>query len=233
MSAAVLQHAAAAMTTTALPVAVTGANGYIASWIVKRLLASGATVHATLRPKDLATPASYAHLLALPGAKERLRFFGADLLEADEQEAAHARGGFDAAFAGCAGVYHCASPFFFEPKQDAHEELIRPAVEGTRKALAAAARSPTVRRIVVTSSFAAIHVSERPADHWTTEEDWSDLAHIRATKQYYAESKYLAEREAWRWMNEELPAVRAAGAPPVDLITICPTQTVGPLLQSR
>lgn len=57
--------------------------------------------------------------------------------------------------------------------------------------------------------------------------DWSDLEYIRATKQHYAESKLLAEREAWRILKEEVPPGRAH----LELATICPTQCLGPLLQ--
>jgi len=204
------------------PVAVTGCGGFIATWLVKFLLEKGETVHGTVR--SLADAAKLDHLTSLPGAAERLKLFEADLL---------APGSFDAAIAGCRGVYHCASPFFFTPKVDAEAELIRPAVEGTRNVLAAAVRTLSVRRVVMTSSVAAVYVSRKPADHFYTEADWSDLEHIRATKQHYAESKFLAEREAWALMaNEALPADRRRGGKhPIDLVTVCPTQTIGPLLQ--
>jgi len=54
---------------------------------------------------------------------------------------------------------------------------------------------------------------------------------IRRSKQHYAESKLLAEREAWRVMAEEVPPSRRTGSASIDLVTMCPTQTVGPLLQ--
>jgi len=197
-------------------VVVTGANGFIASWLIRMLLERGYRVRGTVR--RLADTANYEHLGALPGAAERLTLVEADLLDG----AAVA-----AAVAGAAGVFHTASPFYFDAK-DGHEELIRPAVEGTQAVLRAAIASRSVKRVVLTSSVAAVYITGKPADHFYTEADWSDLAVIRATGQTYAESKLLAEREAWRIMREEVPAGRR-----LNLCTICPTQTLGPLLQSK
>ncbi|XP_075657360.1 phenylacetaldehyde reductase-like isoform X2 [Castanea sativa] len=82
-------------------VCVTGASGYIASWLVKLLLQRGYTVKATVRDtKDLKKT---EHLLALDGAKERLKLFKANLLD---------EGSFDSAVDGCQGVFHTASPVF-------------------------------------------------------------------------------------------------------------------------
>ncbi|XP_010673663.1 cinnamoyl-CoA reductase CAD2 isoform X2 [Beta vulgaris subsp. vulgaris] len=80
-------------------VCITGASGYIASWIVKLLLDRGYTVNATVR--SLNDPKKVDHLLALDGAKERLHLFKANLLE---------EGSFDSAICGCDGVFHTASP---------------------------------------------------------------------------------------------------------------------------
>ncbi|XP_022018315.1 cinnamoyl-CoA reductase 1 isoform X2 [Helianthus annuus] len=80
-------------------VCVTGASGYIASWLVKLLLARGYTVHATVRSLD--DPKKTEHLLALDGAKERLSLFEANL---------SVEGSFDSAVDGCVCVFHTASP---------------------------------------------------------------------------------------------------------------------------
>lgn len=82
-------------------VCVTGASGYIASWLVKLLLQRGYTVKATVRDPD--DPRKTEHLVALDGAKERLHLFKADLLE---------EGSFDSVVTGCEGVFHTASPFY-------------------------------------------------------------------------------------------------------------------------
>ncbi|KAG2398107.1 Cinnamoyl-CoA reductase [Vigna angularis] len=100
-------------------VCVTGASGFIASWIVKFLLQRGYTVRATVR-----NPANHEkvdHLLKLDGAKERLHLYKADLLE---------EGSFDSAFEGCYGVFHTASRVQFVVN-DPQKELIDPAVKGT------------------------------------------------------------------------------------------------------
>ena len=149
------------------PVLVTGASGFIASWVVAILLERGYTVHATVR--RLSDGAKHAHLLSLPGASSSssqqglLRLFEADLLD---------EGSFAAAAAGCTGVLHCASPFFMIPKVDAHAELIRPAVEGTRNVLRTCIAEASVQRVVMTSSVAACYVSRAAPDHWYTEDDW-------------------------------------------------------------
>ncbi|KAK6141548.1 hypothetical protein DH2020_024708 [Rehmannia glutinosa] len=112
-------------------VCVTGGSGYIASWLIKELLQRGYTVKASVRYPD--DPKKTDHLLSLDGAKERLQLFKADLLEV---------GSFDAAIAGCDGVFHCASPFFLETSNP-QEELIDPAVKGTLNVLGSCAKTPS------------------------------------------------------------------------------------------
>ena len=128
------------------PVMVTGATGYLASWIVKKLLEEGISVNATVR--DPADSQRVAHLAALaevwPG---RLRLFKADLLDP---------GSFEPPMMGCELVLHTASPFFVGQPKDAEQELCRPAREGTRNVLDAANRTASVKRVVLTSSVAAI-----------------------------------------------------------------------------
>lgn len=192
---------------------VTGATGYIASFVVKQLLEEGFFVHGTVR--DPSNERRTAHLWALPGARERLRLFPADLL---------VDGSFDAAIAGCEGVFHMASPFYLEGIKDREAEMIRPAVEGTQRVLAACAACPSVRRVVLTSSTAAIYIKDRPGDAFYDEDDWSERDLIVSQKNWYAESKLLAEQEAWRFVGSLDPARG------LDLVTICPTLVLGPLL---
>ncbi|XP_043691732.1 phenylacetaldehyde reductase-like [Telopea speciosissima] len=93
------------MSGTGKTVCVTGASGYIASWLVKLLLARGYTVKASVRdPNDTKKT---AHLLALDGAKERLHLFKANLMD---------EGSFDSLVDGCEGVFHTASPVNFVDK---------------------------------------------------------------------------------------------------------------------
>ncbi|KAK3128558.1 hypothetical protein QOZ80_6BG0463430 [Eleusine coracana subsp. coracana] len=186
-------------------VCVTGAGGYIGSWIVKLLLDRGYTVRGTVRnPGD----AKNAHLRTLPGATERLELRGADLLDA---------GALRAAIAGCHGVFHTASPVTDDP-----EEMVEPAVRGTRHVIDAAAESGTVRRVVLTSSIGAVAMDpNRAPDAIVDESCWSDLEFCKKTKNWYCYGKTVAEQAAWE----------AAAARGVDLVVVNPVLVQGPALQ--
>ena len=131
-------------------VAFTGASGYIASWLVKLLLVRGYTVKASIRdPND---HRKVDHLLNLDGAKERLHLVKANLLE---------EGSFDSLVDGCEGVFHTASPFYHDVR-DPQAELIDPAVKETLNVLKSCAKSPAVKRVVLTSSIAAVAYTGKP-----------------------------------------------------------------------
>ena len=174
---------------TASPVLVTGATGYVAGWIVKRLVEAGVTVHAAVRnPKDAA---KLAHLQAMadvgPGT---VKFFAADLLQP---------GSYAQAMAGCGLVFHTASPFTTAVK-DPQRELIDPALLGTRNVLEEASRAASVKRVVLTSSCAAIYTdaadcADAPGGV-LTEAVWNTTASL--AHQPYSYSKTLAEQEGWR-----------------------------------
>ncbi|XP_020214936.1 cinnamoyl-CoA reductase 1 [Cajanus cajan] len=193
-------------------VCVTGASGFIASWIVKFLLQRGYTVRATVRnPYD---EKKVQHLLKLEGAKERLQLFKADLLD---------EGSFDFAVKGCDGVFHTASPFYHNVK-DPQAELIDPAVKGTLNVLKSCVKSPSVKRVVLTSSIAAIAYNERPkTPQVVVDETWfSDPEYCRNLKKWYVLSKTLAEEAAWKFAKENN----------LDLVSLNPAMVVGPLLQA-
>ncbi|XP_058752361.1 phenylacetaldehyde reductase-like [Vicia villosa] len=192
-------------------VCVTGASGYIASWIVKFLLQRRYTVRATVR--DPSNPKKVDHLIKLDGAKERLQLFKADLLE---------EGSFDSAIEGCDGVFHTASPVRFVV-DDPQAELIDPAVKGTLNVLKSCAKSPSVKRVVFTSSVAAVALNTRPKNpEVIVDETWfSDPDFCRESQLWYPLSKTLAEAAAWEFANENK----------IDMIVINPTMVAGPLLQ--
>ena len=128
------------------PVLVTGGTGYLASWIIKILLEDGINVNATVR--DPSDGSKVEHLKALGGASmAQLKLYRADLMDS---------GSFDEPIQGCELVIHTAAPFFITRIKDAEEELIRPALEGTKNVLEAVNRTATVKRVVLTSSAAAI-----------------------------------------------------------------------------
>ncbi|KAK7264043.1 hypothetical protein RJT34_31646 [Clitoria ternatea] len=192
-------------------VCVTGASGFIASWIVKFLLQRGYTVRATVR--DPSNLKQVQHLLNLDGAKERLHLFKADLLE---------EGSFDSAVNGCHGVFHTASPVRFIVNHP-QAEVIDPAVKGTLNVLKSCAKSPSVKRVILTSSISAVIFSGRPlSPEVVADETWfSDPDVCREIKLWYALSKTLAESAAWKFANENN----------IDMIAINPTMVAGPLLQ--
>ncbi|CAL5352435.1 unnamed protein product [Camellia sinensis] len=192
-------------------VCVTGASGYIASWLVKLLLQRGYTVKASVR--DPSDPKKTQHLLALEGAKERLHLTKANLLE---------EGCFDSLVDACEGVFHTASPFYHDVK-DPQVELIDPALKGTLNVLGSCAKNPSVKRVVLTSSVAAVAFNGRPrAPDVVVDESWfSDPEFCKQNKLWYVLSKTLAEDAAWKFTKEK----------GIDMVTINPAMVVGPLLQ--
>ena len=167
-------------------IAVTGATGYVAANIVARLLESGHIVHGTTR--STSSPAAQA-LMQLPNAKDNLKLFEADVLTSDS---------FDPVFAGCTFVIHTASPFSNKVrKNEVDAKLIKPAVQGTENVLKAVERSSSVKRVVLTSSIAAIAglPDERGESYTFTEQDWSLTPSPTRLPYYY--SKREAEKKAW------------------------------------
>ncbi|KAM5552194.1 phenylacetaldehyde reductase-like [Rosa sericea] len=193
-------------------VCVTGASGFIASWLVKLLLQRGYVVKATVR--DPNNPKKTEHLLSLEGAKERLHLFKADLLE---------EGSFDLVVDGCEGVFHTASPVLFSSISDPQAELIDPAVKGTLNVLKSCVKFPTIKRVVLTSSMAAVVLNGRPlTSNVVVDETWfSDPLLCQELKEWYFLSKTLAEEAAWKFAKEN----------GIDMVTINPSYVMGPPLQ--
>jgi dihydroflavonol-4-reductase len=187
------------------PVCVTGASGFIASHLVQLLLAAGYRVRGTVR--DASQRDRYPYLTGAPGA-ERLELAGADLLAPES---------FRDAVAGCEQVVHMASPYVLDVK-DPQTDLVAPAVQGTRAVLEACTAAGTVKRVVLTSSMAAI--TDEPEDRVLTEADWNEKSSLTRNPYYY--SKTLAEREAWRFMEAQRPGF--------DLVVINPFLVIGPSL---
>ena len=163
-------------------VLVTGGSGFLGMHTIIQLLERGYDVRTTVR--SLAREPDVRAALAGVEGGDRLSFFAADLLADD---------GWAAAVDGATYVLHVASPFpAGDP--DHEDDLIVPARSGTLRVLRAA-RDAGVRRVVVTSSFAAIGYGRpEPGDHVFTEADWTDpSADIGA----YIKSKAIAERAAW------------------------------------
>ena len=189
-------------------VLVTGGSGFIGSHAILQLLAAGHQVRTTVR--NLKREADVRALLKVGGVEpgSRLSFFAADL-ESDT--------GWPQAVAGCEYVLHVASPL--PPNLPKHEdELIVPAREGTLRVLRAS-REAGVRRVVVTSSFAAIGYGHPPQTAPFTETDWTNLNGKVAA---YPKSKTIAERAAWDFIASE------GGS--LELSVVNPVAVFGPVL---
>lgn len=192
------------------PVLVTGATGYVAGQLVKKLLEEGLTVHAPVRDPNNGSKLKYLNALAdqAPGS---IKYFKADLLD---------NGSYAEAMAGCELVFHTASPFTVNVK-DPQKELVDPAKLGTRNVLEQANHTDSVKRVVLTSSCAAIYGDnidlESTPNGIFTEELWNTTSSLK--HQAYSYSKTVAEKEAWK-INESQSRW--------DLVVINPSLVIGP-----
>ncbi|KAM7476329.1 hypothetical protein LguiB_023572 [Lonicera macranthoides] len=197
--------------TLPLGVCVTGGTGYVASWLIMRLLQHGYSVTTTIRSNpDNKKDKSF--LTNLPGASERLKIFYADL---DKPES------FNAPIEGCIGLFHVAHPIDFDDTET-EETKVNRAVNGTLGILRACLNSKTVRRVVYTSSACTVsfHAQELAV---IDESSWSDVDFIRAKKPYgasYYISKTLTERAALDFADEY----------GLDLVTVIPNYIHGPFI---
>lgn len=210
-------------------VLVTGGSGFVGAHCILALLAQGHRVRTTVRrlrraddvramlavggANPAGSPGAEGPGAERPGAGDALSFVAADL---------RAEEGWAAAVEGCDYVLHVASPFPLRaPKHE--DELIRPARDGALRVLRAA-RDGGVKRVVLTSSFAAVGYGTEPASRTYTEADWSEPDGELGA---YAKSKTLAERAAWHFIESE-GANRAGAA--LELATVNPVAIYGPVL---
>lgn len=185
-------------------VLVTGGSGFIGSRALVQLLEAGYEVRTTVR--NLESEARVRALLKAGGSEPngRLSFVAADL-EEDE--------GWREAVEGCEFVLHIASPFPASlPKHE--DDLIVPARNGALRVLRAA-RHAEVRRVVMTSSFAAIGYGHEPRDEPFDETSWTNLRGRGVSP--YAKSKTLAERAAWEFIEGEGSGLELAVVNPVGV----------------
>ena len=188
---------------------VTGGSGFIGSHSILQLLAAGHQVRTTVR--SLKRETDVRAMLKEGGVEpgERLSFIAADL----ERDA-----GWSEAVAGCEYVLHVASPF--PPNIPKHEdELIVPAREGALRVLRAS-RDAGVKRVVMTSSFAAIGYGDKQQKSTFNETSWTDPNGDDV--QAYAKSKTLAERAAWDFVADE--------GDDLELSVVNPVGVFGPVL---
>jgi nucleoside-diphosphate-sugar epimerase len=194
------------------PVMVTGATGYVAGWLVKQLLENGITVHAAVR--NPSNEKKLVHLNEIAAKSSgTIKYFKSDLLT---------EGSYAEAMKGCELVFHTASPFTSDFK-DAQKELIEPAVKGTKNVLETANQTSSVKRVVVTSSVAAIYSDaidcQNAPNGILTEDVWNTTSSL--DYQPYSYSKTLAEKAAWEMAEKQSRW---------DLVTVNPSFVMGPML---
>nr|CAB3485861.1 unnamed protein product [Digitaria exilis] len=187
---------------------VTGGNGYIASLLIKMLLEKGYVVKTTVRHPEDKEANSHLEDLKKLGT---LEVFRADLAE---------EGSYDEAVAGCDYAFLLAAPVNYT-STNPEKELIELGVQGTLNVMRSCAKAGTVKRVILTSSTAA--VSSKPLDgdgHVLDEESFSDVEYLTAKRTglwAYPVSKVLMEKAASKFAEEH----------GMDLVTVCPSVTVG------
>ncbi|KZV55977.1 dihydroflavonol-4-reductase [Dorcoceras hygrometricum] len=192
---------------------VTGATGYIGSWLVKSLLQRGCKVHATLR-----NPENVSHFINSWEGGDRLSLFKADLRE---------DGSFDEAVQGCDGVYHVAASMEFgSPATEnldgyVKNEIIDPAIKGTLNILTSCLKTDTVKRVVFTSSVSTLTAKDS-SGRWKSKVDEScqtPVKHVleaKANGWVYVLAKLLTEDAAFQFAKDK----------GIDLVSVI-TATVG------
>ncbi|XP_027926917.1 putative anthocyanidin reductase isoform X1 [Vigna unguiculata] len=194
---------------------VTGATGYIGSWLVETLLQRGYTVHATVRD-----PEKSLHLLSLWTRGDRLRIFKADLNE---------EGSFDEAVRGCDGVFHVAASMEFNVDHKENIEayvqanIIDPSIKGTLNLLKSCMNSSSVKRVVLTSSISTITAKDsngkwKPVVDESCQIQTEHVLKIQASGWVYALSKLLTEEAAFKFAKEN----------GIDLVSVITTTVAGP-----
>lgn len=193
-------------------VLVTGGTGYLGSWIVKYLLEKGYDVQLPVRDKAKTFKYDYLEKIANNTAGS-LTIWEADLLK---------EGSYDEAMQDCEVVYHSASPFSMKVKNP-QKQLVDPALKGTKNVLSSVNKTPSVKRVVLTSSVLAVHGDNADMEEQGLKQ--FDESHFNTTSslhhQPYPYSKVEAEKAAWKIAKAQSNW---------DLVTINPGFIMGPVL---
>ena len=190
-------------------VLITGASGFIGAHTVIEFLNNGYEVRGSVR--DLKRTDSLKEMFAKHTEHlDKLEFVAATLTDPT---------GWPAAVEGCDGVIHVASPVPIEQPKDP-DEIIVPAREGALNVLKAA-QAAGIKRVVLTSSVAAVAYNDKSDSAPQTAEDWTDINNDEASP--YAQSKTLAEQAAWEFVKQHEA---------MELVTIQPAMVLGPALEA-
>ncbi|KAJ4727126.1 Dihydroflavonol 4-reductase family [Melia azedarach] len=199
-------------------VCVTGGTGYVASWLIMKLLQHGYSVHATVRFSDSSgRKKDHSYIANLPGASKKLKIYNADLNQPES---------FNSAIEGCMGVFHLAHPM--EHTSEPEEVVTKRSVEGLLGILKASMNSKTVKRVVYTSSLATIAYNNNNHSKSQSELDetmWSDLETCRSMKnlsKQYLVSKIVTEKIALEYAEKH----------GIELVSLVLPLVVGPFICS-
>ncbi len=188
-------------------VLVTGSTGFIGLHCIHQLIEKGYSVNGTLRSKsreeEVRSSLKKANL-----SDANLSLYECDLMSDDSWEKA---------IDGCDYVLHIASPFI-NGLPDHEDDLIKPALTGTQRILKLSAANPQIKKIIITSSFAAVGDTFNGQTVFN-ESDWSDPNNNKISA--YNKSKTLAEKSAWDFMESN---------PSFKLTVINPVGVIGPML---
>ena len=188
-------------------VLVTGSTGFIGLHCIHQLIEKGYSVNGTLRSKsreeEVRSSLKKANL-----SDTNLSIYECDLMSDD---------GWEKAIDGCDYVLHIASPFI-NGLPDHEDDLIKPALTGTQRILKLSAANPQIKKIIITSSFAAVGDTFNGQTVFN-ESDWSDPNNNKISA--YNKSKTLAEKSAWDFMESN---------PSFKLTVINPVGVIGPML---
>ena len=203
------------------PIAITGASGYIGSWIVQDLMQQGYRVQACIRDKS--KPEKVNHLLAMndSGLRGKVELFEADLLNA---------GSYDDAFEGCCAVIHAGAAVGYN--QETPQQVYDGCFTEVQHVVESVIKSGTVKRFIFTSSFAAVG-HPRPEGYVFTEKDWCG-DNVEAYKGAWTEENIPKNRDIAYAMakanSERLIYELAEQNGRFDAMAILPLHVIGPLM---
>ena len=218
------------------PVTVTGASGYIGSHVVKNLVEAGYNVRACVRDTSRTDKISYLHAMDEKGPG-RIELYSCDLMKATE-------GSYDEAFAGCSAVFHVAADIGTDPTygKPSPQNIYEGLLDATGGVLESCRKAGTIKRVVYTSSCAAVMGPgnpDRSADYIYTEDDWAggsyeslEERHTSTNREGKVVMNWTVERNSYAKgkVDAEKLGYEFGEKHGIDVVSCCPCHVLGPLL---